>query len=98
MLPAVLLVADQVTKALIRANMTLGQSIPPEGVSQLTYVTNPYDVFGLPLSPTFFMTSTSIVVILIIWLGCRYLTAIVIGKFFQQTRKKPLDSAGGDII
>ncbi|MBT9149722.1 MAG: signal peptidase II [Dehalococcoidia bacterium] len=80
-LPAVILIADQVTKALIRANMTLGQSIPPEGVFRLTYVTNPYGVFGfdgvlgLYLSPTFFMIATGIVVMLIIWLGCRYLTA-----------------------
>ncbi|MCL0041217.1 signal peptidase II [Dehalococcoidia bacterium] len=80
-LAAVILVADQVTKALVRANMTLGQSIPPEGVFRLTYVTNPYGVFGLDgvlglyLSPTFFMISTGIVVMLIIWLGCCYLTA-----------------------
>ncbi len=80
-LPAVVLVVDQVTKAMIRANMTLGQSIPPEGILRLTYVTNPYGLFGfdgvlgLYLSPTFFMISTGIVVMLIIWLGCRYLTA-----------------------
>jgi len=81
LLAAVVLLADQVTKIMIRANMYLGQSIPPEGTFRLTYVTNPYGVFGfrgfwdLYMTPTFFIISTGIVVILIIWLGCRYLSA-----------------------
>jgi len=79
--PAVILVADQVAKTLVRAHMTLGQSIPPEGMLRLTYVTNPYGVFGfrslfgLPLSPTFFMISTGIIVVLGIWLYLHYLSA-----------------------
>jgi len=70
--PAVVLVADQVTKALVKANMTLGQSIPPEGMLRLTYITNPYGVFGLPVSPTFLVISTGIIVILGIWLYFHY--------------------------
>ena len=75
---AVVLLADQVTKALVRANMYLGQSIPPEGIFRLTYVTNPYGVFGfrgfsgLYLGPIFFIIGTGIVVILIIWLYFNY--------------------------
>jgi signal peptidase II len=79
LLSAVVLVADQVTKAMVRANMYLGQSIPPEGTFRLTYVRNPYGAFGFgdhwgpDLSPIFFVIGTVIVVILIIWLHFSYL-------------------------
>jgi signal peptidase II len=77
-LAAVVLLADQVTKTLIRANMALGQSIPPEGTFRLTYVRNPYGVFGFgdhwgpDLSPIFFVVGTVIAVILIAWLHFNY--------------------------
>ncbi|MCL0092169.1 signal peptidase II [Dehalococcoidia bacterium] len=78
LLAAGVLFADQITKALIRANMYLGQSIPPEGTFRLTYVTNPYGVFGfsgfwdLYMSPISFIIGTGIVVILIIGLYFSY--------------------------
>ena len=38
---------DQVSKVLIRANMSLGQSIPDEGPFQIKYVTNVGGAFGI---------------------------------------------------
>jgi len=79
LLAAAVLLADQVTKTLVRANMSLGQSIPPEGTFRLTYVTNPYGLFGfrgfwdLYMSPIIFIIGTAITVILIIWLYFSYL-------------------------
>ncbi len=79
LLAAVVLVADQITKALIRANMYLGESIPAEGTFRLTYVTNPYGVFGFRgfwgvyLSPIHFIIGTGLVVLLISWLYFSYL-------------------------
>lgn len=78
LLAAVVLIADQVTKALVRAHMYLGQSVPSEGTFRLTYVTNPYGVFGfrgfwgIELGPSFFIVATSIVVLLIAWLFFTY--------------------------
>jgi signal peptidase II len=75
---AMVLLADQATKALIRANMYLGQSIPPEGTFRLTYVTNPYGLFGfdgfwnLYFRPIHFIIGTAIVVVLVIWLYFSY--------------------------
>jgi signal peptidase II len=80
-LALMVLLADQVTKAIVRANMYLGQSIPPEGLFRLTYVTNPYGAFGfhgfwgLYLSPIHFIIGSGITVILIIWLHFSYLPA-----------------------
>ena len=46
-LPALLVVAlDQLSKFLVRANMSLGQSLPSDGIVRLTYVTNTGGVFG----------------------------------------------------
>lgn len=53
-LPAAVLIiiADQVTKLLIRANLAVGESLPSEGPIRLTHVTNEGIVFGLP-APAF---------------------------------------------
>jgi len=70
---ALVLITDQVTKFLIRTNLTPGQSIPEEGRFRLSYSTNPGGVFGLPINPTFALILALIVAALIIWLYLRWL-------------------------
>lgn len=69
----VILITDQVTKNLVRANMTLGQSIPEEGRFRLSYTTNSGSIFGLPLDGGFLLIMSSVVVVLIICLQVFYL-------------------------
>ena len=63
----IVLVADQVTKTMVRANMDLGESIPDTGRFRLTYSTNDGAVFGLSVDSTFLTFMACTVVILIIW-------------------------------
>lgn len=72
---AVVLVIDQVTKALVRAKMELGESIPAEGKFRFTYSTNEGSVFGLPLNSTFLLVMGIVVVIAVVWVYFRYLSA-----------------------
>ena len=93
---ALVLTADQVTKALIRANLVLGQSIPPEGRFRLSYSTNAGGVFGLPLNSSFLLILAAIVVVSIIWLYFRYLSAK--GKLLQASLGLVLGGAGGNLL
>jgi signal peptidase II len=68
----VVVALDQVTKFFIRANMTLGQSIPEEGFFRITYSTNEGMVFGLFANQTFLITLTAIVGIAAIIIYSRY--------------------------
>lgn len=67
------LAADQLTKYLIRANMSIGQSIPEEGIFRLTYVTNTGGAFGLLANQTFLLLFTAVLGVAAILLYYRYL-------------------------
>lgn len=69
-----ILVADQLTKMLVRSNMDLGESIPEQGRFRLTYSTNEGSVFGLPLDSTFLTVMAIIVVLAILWVYFAYLS------------------------
>jgi len=69
---ALVLISDQITKALIRTNMTLGESIPEEGRFRLSYSTNEGAVFGLSLDSIFLTILASFVVVVIVWAYFRY--------------------------
>ncbi len=57
---AVLVVAlDQVTKYLVRANLSLGESVPEEGPLRITYVTNTGAAFGILQGQTLFLIVTT---------------------------------------
>jgi len=72
-LVALLVIAlDQASKFFIKANMTLGQSIPEEGFFRITYSTNEGMVFGLFANQTFLITLTAIVGIAAIIIYSRY--------------------------
>jgi signal peptidase II len=50
---------DQVTKHLVRANLTLGESVPDEGPFRITYVTNTGAAFGILQGQTLFLMVTT---------------------------------------
>jgi signal peptidase II len=52
-------VLDQVTKHLVRANLTLGESVPEEGPLRITYVTNTGAAFGILQGQTLFLMVTT---------------------------------------
>jgi len=57
---AVLVIAlDQVTKYLVRANLSLGESVPKEGPLRITYVTNTGAAFGILQGQTVFLVITT---------------------------------------
>jgi signal peptidase II len=58
---AMVVVLDQITKALIRANLHIYESVPDEGFFRLTYTTNTGAVFGVFSDQTFIMTIASFV-------------------------------------
>ena len=73
LLTALLVIAfDQVSKLLIRANMTPGQSIPEEGLFRITYVTNTGGAFGILGNQAFLMLVTSFVGVAAVLLYSRY--------------------------
>lgn len=61
-----ILAADQATKAIVRANMTVGQSIPADTPVRLTYVQNTGSAFGLFTNQTLFLTIAAAVGVVII--------------------------------
>lgn len=68
----IVLALDQVSKFLIRANMSLGQSIPEDGLFRITYVTNIGGVFGILSNQAFLIILTTAVGIAAILLYSRY--------------------------
>ena len=60
---AVVMGLDQLTKFLVRENMTIGQSIPAEGFLRLTYHTNSGTIFGLFPNATLALTVISVLAI-----------------------------------
>jgi signal peptidase II len=53
------LALDQVTKYLVRANLSLGESFPDEGPVRITYVTNTGAAFGILQGQTLFLMVTT---------------------------------------
>ena len=90
------LIIDQVTKSLVRANMTLGQSIPPAGKFRLSFSTNSGAVFGLQLDSTFLTILSCIAVIVIFWVYFRYLSAR--SKLLRVGLGLVLGGTGGNLI
>ena len=70
---ALVVAADQLTKFLIRANMSPGQSIPEEGIVRLTYVTNTGGAFGMFANQTFLLLFTPVLGVIAILFYYRYL-------------------------
>ena len=58
---ALVVVADQITKALVRAHLHLHESVPDDGFFRFTYTTNTGAVFGTFSDQTFIMTIASFV-------------------------------------
>ncbi len=67
------LVVDQLTKFLIRANLSPGESIPEEGIFRLIYVTNTGGAFGLFGNQTFLLLFTPLLGAIAILLYYHYL-------------------------
>jgi len=57
----VIVVLDQITKELVRANMYPGQSIPPDSWVRLTYVTNTGGAFGILQGQSLFILITTVI-------------------------------------
>ena len=58
---ALTLALDQLTKALVRGSLSLGESLPEEGFFRLTHVTNNGAIFGLFPNQAIVMTAASLV-------------------------------------
>ena len=58
---ALVVITDQVAKALIRGNLRLHESVPDDGFFRFTYPTNTGAVFGVFSDQTFIMTIASFV-------------------------------------
>lgn len=69
---SLIIALDQVSKFLIRANMSLGQSIPEEGFFKITYVTNAGGVWGIFSNSVFLTVATAVVIVATIVLYLRY--------------------------
>lgn len=63
---------DQVSKVLVRANMSLEQSIPDEGPFRITYTTNVGGAFGILGNQGFLIVVTTMIGIAAILLYSRY--------------------------
>lgn len=63
---------DQLTKFLIRANMSLGQSIPEEGFFRITYITNAGGTWGILDNTVFLAVATAVVITATVVLYLRY--------------------------
>jgi len=93
---AAVIVADQVTKFLIRANMSLGESIPSEGLVRLTYTTNQAGAFGLFGNQSFLIALTAVIGVLILLLYLRFFH--VGGKLLKVGLALELGGAVGNLI
>ena len=63
---------DQLSKYLVRANMSLRESIPEEGFFRFTYETNTGGVFGFFSNQTFLITVAAIIAVVVILLYSRH--------------------------
>ena len=66
-LPAIgVLVADQLSKAWIRQNLALGESLPPDGPLRLTHIQNAGAVLGITANPIFLILLNSAVLLFVL--------------------------------
>lgn len=66
-LPAVVvLAADQLSKAWIRQNLAVGESLPPDAPLRLTHVANAGGVFGVMANPVFLALLNAAVLIILL--------------------------------
>jgi signal peptidase II len=72
LIASLVVIADQLTKFLIRTNLDLRQSIPEDGLVRLTYVRNTGAAFGLLANQTFLIVLTTAVGIAVILLYYSY--------------------------
>ena len=56
---AIVLASDQITKAIVRAKLSIGESWPAEGIFRFTHGTNTGSAFGLFQDQTFVLTIAS---------------------------------------
>lgn len=68
-----IIIADQITKALIIASIDKGDKVPETGAFRLTYSTNEGSVFGLDINSTFLLIMAPIVILVILWFYFYYL-------------------------
>ena len=61
-----ILAFDQITKAVIRATMSVGESVPPDAPVRLTYVRNTGSAFGLFPNQTLILTIAAAVGVIVI--------------------------------
>jgi signal peptidase II len=69
---SLVVIADQLSKFLIRTNLDLGQSVPEDGLVRLSYVRNTGAAFGLLSNQTFLIILTAVVGIAILLLYYSY--------------------------
>lgn len=69
---SLVVIADQLSKFLIRTNLDLGQSMPEDGLVRLSYVRNTGAAFGLLSNQTFLIMLTAVVGIAILLLYYSY--------------------------
>lgn len=92
----VIVIADQISKALVRDNMYLGESIPDEGKFRFTYSTNSGSVFGLDINSTFLLIMGIIVLAVLLWLNFVYLKSA--GRFMRVGLGLVMGGAIGNLI
>src|SRR3989304_1107702 len=61
LLAAPIIPPDQVTKHLVRARLSPGESFPSEGLLRITNITNPGAAFGILQGQTFFLIVATII-------------------------------------
>ena len=59
-------IADQLSKAWVRQNLALGESLPPDAPLRLTHVSNAGGVFGLTANPVFLALLNAAVLIFLL--------------------------------
>ena len=77
-LPAIgVLVADQLSKAWVRQNLALGESLPPDAPLRLTHIHNAGAVFGITANPVF-LALLNAAVLLFVLLYYRRLSSLAL--------------------
>ena len=90
-------VADQITKLVVQANMTYGDSIPVIGnLFRLTYTENPGMAFGLEVGSKLFLTLFSIAATVLIFVYLRHVKWAPFG--YRMALALVLGGALGNVI
>jgi signal peptidase II len=67
-----LIVLDQISKLLIRHYLSLGESVPAEGVFRFTYVANEGGIFGISVPQALPIIFSTLIVIAAVYICYRY--------------------------